>query len=104
MKANKPAFHHVVHYLIAIINAVEFRKRFRWPIHSSSDESVFRSAALAYFNDCHSQFKWNFGPFKMQIVLFPGGIEFMKIVIELSKIAMHTVLKNANSLHLIDNR
>lgn len=104
MKANKPAFHHVVHYLAVVISAVEFRKRFRWPIISSSDESVFRSTALTYFNDCHSQYKWNFGPFKMQIVLFPGGNEFMKIIIELSKVAMHTVLRETGSSHSMNTR
>lgn len=102
MKANKPAFHHVIQYLVIIISSVDFRKRFRWPILSSRDEGDFRNAALSYFNACHSNFKWNFGPFKMQVVLFPGGIEFMKIVVELSKAAMLKILKDNDSLHLIN--
>lgn len=102
MKANKPAFHHVVHYLVVIISAIEFRKRFCWPITSLKDESIFRSAALTYFNDMHSQYKWPFGPFKMQTVLFPGGNEFMKIISELSKIAMHAVLKETGHLNSLN--
>lgn len=102
MKSNKSAFHHVVHYLVVIISAIEFRKRFCWPVSSLKDESIFRTAALTYFNEMHAQFKWHFGPFKMQTVLFPGGIEFMKIIGELSKIAMHTVLKESGHLHLIN--
>lgn len=104
VKPNKSAFHHVVHYLVMIINAVYFRKRFRWPILSLVDESEFRTQALAYFNECHSKYKWNFGPFKMQIVLFPGGIELMKIIIELSKLAMNAVLKQSDCIHLINGR
>ncbi|XP_031618277.1 augmin complex subunit dgt6-like isoform X2 [Contarinia nasturtii] len=103
MKANKTAFHNVIHYLVMIINANEFRKRFRWPVFSSRDETDFRNAALAYFNECQKNYKWIFGPFKMQVVLFPGGLEFMKIVNELSKMAMRTVLRENDSLHLINS-
>lgn len=103
MKANKTAFHHVIHYLVIIINASEFRKRFRWPVSSSRDETDFRNAALAYFNECQKNFKWNFGPFKMQTVLFPGGLEFMRIVNEITKMAMRTVLKENDCHHLINS-
>lgn len=60
--------------------------------------------AMTYFNECRSEFKWNFGPFKMQIVLFPGGIEIMKIIIELSKLAMLAVLKQNDCTDLIGGR
>ncbi|XP_055322290.1 uncharacterized protein LOC129578152 [Sitodiplosis mosellana] len=104
VKANKVAFHHVFHYLVnLIISAVEYRKRFRWPIVSSKEDADFRVAVLAYFNECHRNFKWTIGPFKMQVVHFPGGVEFMKIIVELSKAAMHTVLKENDSLHLINS-
>lgn len=87
-----------------LISAIDFRKRFPWPIVSPQEQSQFRSAALTYFNECHSNFKWNFGPFKQAIVLFPGGIDFMKIIVELSKHAMHIVLKENHSLHLMNER
>lgn len=87
-----------------LINVVYFRKRFRWPILSLADESDFRTQAIAYFNECRSSFKWNFGPFKMQTVLFPGGIELMKIIIELSKLAMNAVLKQNDCTDLINGR
>lgn len=104
MKPNKAAFHHVVHYLLVIINAASFRKRFRWPILSLADESDFRTQSISYFNECQSTFKWNFGPFKMQTVLFPGGIELMKIIVELSKLAMNAVLKQNDCVDLINGR
>lgn len=88
--------------MIIIINVVEFRKRFRWPITTSRDETDFRNAALTFFNECHTNFKWNFGPFKMQVVLFPGGVEFMKIIVELTKIAMRSILKENDSLLMIN--
>lgn len=40
----------------------------------------------------------------MQIVLFPGGIELMKIIIELSKMAMNAVLKQNDCTDLINGR
>lgn len=87
-----------------IISAVDFRKRFRWPLTIARDETEFRNAALTYFNDCNSHYKWNFGPIRMQVVLFPGGIEFMKIIVELTKTAMRTVLNENDSLHLITGK
>lgn len=102
MKPNKTAFIHVFHYLVhLIISAVGYRKRFRWPISTSKDESDFRTAAVDYLNECHKNYKWPVGPFKMQTVLFPGGVEFMKMLVELSKTAMHMVLREHDSLHLI---
>lgn len=55
--------------------------------------TVHSNAALVYFNECCGKFDWHFGPFKMQVVLFPGGIEFMKIMVQLSMIAMRATLK-----------
>lgn len=40
----------------------------------------------------------------MQVVHFPGGIEFMKIIVELSKVAMHTILEKNDGLHLINSK
>lgn len=85
------------------INPIRFRKRFRWPVTAAADESAFRTAAHDYFNECHAQYKWNFGPFKMQVCLFPGGIEIMKIITELTKIAMRTVLKEHDAIHLLNS-
>lgn len=48
-------------------------------------------------NECHQKFGWTFGPFKKQIVLFPGGADFMKIVIELSNIAMRTIIRRLST-------
>lgn len=48
-------------------------------------------------NECYRKFGWTSGPFKMQIVLFPGGTEFMKIVIELSNIAMRTIISRSST-------
>lgn len=102
MKVNRPAFHYVIQYLVMIISSVDFRKRFRWPINTSKDEGDFRNATLSYINECHSNFKWNIGPFKMQVVHFPGGIEFMKVIVELSKTAMLKILKDSGSLHFMN--
>lgn len=86
-----------------VINATEFRKRFPWPISASRDETQFRTVALAYFNECYKNYKWHFGPFKMQVVLFPGGVEFMKIILELCIVAMRHVLKENDVLHLLNS-
>lgn len=48
-------------------------------------------------NECHRKFGWTFGPLKMQIVLFPGGADFMRIVIELSNIAMRTIIRRSST-------
>lgn len=39
----------------------------------------------------------------MQVCLFPGGIEIMKIITELTKIAMRTVLKEHDAIHLLNS-
>lgn len=105
MKPNKLSFQHVVHFLVLIINgSTDFRKRFRWPITTMKDETDFRSSVLVYFNECQKSYKWHFGPFKMQVVLFPGGVEFMKIIAELSLVAMRNILKENDCLQLLNSQ
>lgn len=59
---------------------------------------LLSNTALAYFNECCGKYGWNFGPFKMQVVLFPGGIEFMKIVLQLTVVAMQMIVKGAECI------
>lgn len=102
---NHQAFFHVFHYLVnLIIGTVEYRKRFRWPVKTSRDEGDFREKALSYFNECHRNLKWPIGPFQMKVVHFPCGVDFMKIIVELTKLAMHAVLKQNDGIHLINSK
>lgn len=40
VKPNKNAFHHIIHYLLKIIDPNEFRKKFFWPV--GTGEAEFR--------------------------------------------------------------
>lgn len=42
MKSNAKAFPHVTRYLLLIYDAIEFRKKFRWPIFDKAGEALFR--------------------------------------------------------------
>lgn len=38
VKPNKNAFHHIVRYLLMIIDPIEFRRHFLWPVESREAE------------------------------------------------------------------
>lgn len=42
VKPNKNAFHHIVRHVLMIIDPIECRKKFRWPIATKEDEFEFR--------------------------------------------------------------
>lgn len=94
-----------------------------WPLQNKADESRFRYVnnlcerknisqifLLLFFsprtivvetlNEWSKKYKWRLTglTIKMQIVLFPGGIEILKILVELSKSAMRKILQDNNQL------
>lgn len=120
VKANAKAMPHVVHYLLMIYSPTIFRKKFRWPVTTKCDEadfrwvicgfcswltvnvlilfvSICRQATLTFFNELSSKYNWKIGPFKMQLILFPGGVEFMKLIQHFSNLVMRFELDRETS-------
>lgn len=54
---------------------------------------VCRQATLTFFNELRLKFNWDIGPFKMPLILFPGGVEFMKLIQYFSNLVMNVTLK-----------
>lgn len=57
----------------------------------------YRQAALKVFNEWRLQFNWQVSEYKMQLILFPGGVEFMKLIHHISNLAMGAIVKRAHA-------
>lgn len=52
-----------------------------------------RNSSLEFLIKLNAKYKLEFGELKNKIVVFPGGADFMRIVVELTKLAMRITLK-----------
>ncbi|CAD7092111.1 unnamed protein product [Hermetia illucens] len=71
-----------MHYLFNILDAAEFKKKFHWPVDRTS-ESAFRTATVQYLNHLNEKHNLGWGEIKLFLVVMPGGMKFMKFLLEL---------------------
>lgn len=83
VKPNTKAFIHVLHFVLNVYDAKEFRKRFYWPIFDKNAESAFRSSTVEYVNSLVDRGKLDMERIKAHTVVLPGGIKFMKFLLQL---------------------
>lgn len=93
VKPNTKAFSHVMHFLFTIlVEQREFRKCFFWPIIDRTGETNFRTAAMQQMNQLIQKHQLALEPVKMHVVVLPGGLKFMKGLLEFTVIAMRETL------------
>ncbi|XP_055319309.1 augmin complex subunit dgt6-like [Sitodiplosis mosellana] len=93
IKPNAKAFPHVMKYLLMICDPTDFRKKFCWPIYNKAAEATFRNSTLDLLNKLNAKYELGFGEVKNKILIFPGGMEFMRVIYELTRLSMQIVLK-----------
>lgn len=93
VKPNTKAFFHVMHFLFTIlVEPREFRKNFFWPIIDKTGETNFRTASMVQMNNLIQKHHLALEPIKMHVVVLPGGLKFMKGLLEFTVIAMRDTL------------
>lgn len=53
----------------------------------------FRNSALEYVNKLNQKYHLKMGEIKSKIVVFPGGVEFMHILFELTQLTLRITIK-----------
>lgn len=68
--------------------------------HSDSNSTLFfpRNSTLELLNKLNAKYDLGFGEIKNKILIFPGGIEFMRVIHELTRLSMQIILKK-NGIH-----
>ncbi|XP_050100614.1 augmin complex subunit dgt6 [Anopheles aquasalis] len=93
LKPNTKAFIQVLHFLLNVYDAREFKKRFIWPIYDKSIENAFRSATVTYVNHLIETGKLTgMGKIKAHVVVLPGGVKFMKFLLGLTRFVLQEEL------------
>ncbi|XP_053946141.1 augmin complex subunit dgt6 [Anastrepha ludens] len=82
IKPNPVAFFHVMHYLFCLLDAVEFKKRFYWPITDKRSEANFRTSTVEYLKYLNEKHKLRWGDIKSYLVVMPGGKKFILFLLE----------------------
>ncbi|XP_049537454.1 augmin complex subunit dgt6 [Anopheles darlingi] len=93
LKPNTKAFIQVLHFLLNVYDAREFKKRFIWPIYDKSIENAFRSTTVTYVNQLIESGKLTgMGKIKAHVVVLPGGVKFMKFLLGLTRFVLQEEL------------
>ncbi|XP_017485819.1 PREDICTED: uncharacterized protein LOC108374342 [Rhagoletis zephyria] len=82
IKPNPQAFFHVMHYLFCLLDAVEFKKRFYWPITDKRSEASFRTSTVEYLKYLNEKHKLHWGDIKSYLVVMPGGKKFIIFLLD----------------------
>ncbi|XP_037905365.1 augmin complex subunit dgt6-like isoform X3 [Hermetia illucens] len=82
LRPNTKAFPYVMHYLFNILDPIEFKKRFYWPLDRTS-ENAFRTTTVQYLNHLNEKHNLGWGEIKVFLVVMPGGMKFMKLLSDL---------------------
>lgn len=56
-------------------------------------QCLHRNSTLELLNKLNAKYSLGFGEIKNKILIFPGGMEFMRVIYELSRLAMRITLK-----------
>uniref|UniRef100_A0A1B0EXY8 HAUS augmin-like complex subunit 6 N-terminal domain-containing protein n=1 Tax=Phlebotomus papatasi TaxID=29031 RepID=A0A1B0EXY8_PHLPP len=104
LKPNAGALPHVMHYLLTIYDAEEFRKRFHWPIYNDRDaEKSFRSNCLKYLMELNDRFQLKLEDLSTYMMLFPGGLKFLKVMEKLMIFVITEDMKKKNQLDILES-
>lgn len=60
----------------------------------------YRSEVLSYMNLLNEKHQLGLEAMKMQVVVFPGGVKFMKIMLKLSNFVMSEVVRRVNAVNM----
>uniref|UniRef100_A0A182YP47 HAUS augmin-like complex subunit 6 N-terminal domain-containing protein n=1 Tax=Anopheles stephensi TaxID=30069 RepID=A0A182YP47_ANOST len=96
LKPNTKAFIQVMHFLLNVYDAREFRKRFYWPIYDKGAENAFRTSTVEYVNHLIERGKLvGMERIKAHFVVLPGGAKFMKFLLTLIRFVLQEELRRA---------
>uniref|UniRef100_A0A182MT81 HAUS augmin-like complex subunit 6 N-terminal domain-containing protein n=2 Tax=Anopheles culicifacies TaxID=139723 RepID=A0A182MT81_9DIPT len=96
LKSNTKAFIQVMHFLLNIYDAREFRKRFYWPIYDKGAENAFRTSTVEYVNHLIERGKLvGMEKIKAHVVVLPGGAKFMKFLLTFIRFVLQEELRRA---------
>ncbi|GAB0096470.1 hypothetical protein DMENIID0001_119920 [Sergentomyia squamirostris] len=94
LRKNVVALPHVFHFLFTIYNPDEFKKRFYWPLNNDRNaEKIFRTSCLTYLLELNEQFNLGMDDLSTYLLLFPGGLKFLRVLEKFIKFIMVEDLK-----------
>lgn len=99
VKANKNAFHHIVYYLLGIINPEKLRRKIRmWPIPETRFEVQFRTEVIDYINELSTLHKsFDIPVINKSHIVVPGGFKFTRLMFKLSNLALSQHIQRTTS-------
>ncbi|XP_067628355.1 augmin complex subunit dgt6 isoform X2 [Eurosta solidaginis] len=98
IKPNPQAFFHVMHYLFCLLDPIEFRKRFYWPITDKRSEANFRTSTVEYLKYLNEKHKLHWGDIKSYLVVMPGGKKFILFLLELVAFVVQEQIRQREKL------
>lgn len=95
VKNNKAAFHHVVYYLLSVLEPDLIKTKITsWPLFSPKQEAQFRGEVMKYVNELNGVYEFANVPLLMTSHLIsPGGYKFARFMLKLSQLVMTVVLQ-----------
>lgn len=77
------------HFFAFLNNFPHFCKALNFHCFST----VNRNSTIELLNKLNAKYELGFGEVKNKILIFPGGMEFMRVIYELTRLSMQIVLK-----------
>ncbi|XP_034488729.1 augmin complex subunit dgt6 [Drosophila innubila] len=102
LKPNQAAFFQVMHYLFRILDPVEFKRRFYWPITDKKSEANFRSTTVDYLKHLNEKHQLNWTNIKSYLVVMPGGMKFINFVLDLVGFVVKELTKQREKALSVD--
>ncbi|XP_018331854.1 uncharacterized protein LOC108741526 [Agrilus planipennis] len=95
LKNNKTAFHHVIHYLLSILDPIKIKEKVSaWPIFEVKMESQFRNEIMKYLNEISLTYEdSNIPQIMPSHLISPGGFKFVKFMLRVSEFVLLEHLK-----------
>jgi len=102
LKPNQAAFFQVMHYLFRILDPVEFKRRFYWPIVDKKSEATFRSSTVDYLKHLNEKHQLNWTNIKSYLVVMPGGMKFINFLLDLVGFVVQELTKQREKALVMD--
>lgn len=93
LKPNQAAFFQIMAYLFRLLDPIEFRKRFYWPITDKRAESNFRSRTVEYLKHLNEKHQLNWSGIKSYLVVMPGGMKFINFMLDFINFVTKELIK-----------
>uniref|UniRef100_A0A1A9VL39 HAUS augmin-like complex subunit 6 N-terminal domain-containing protein n=1 Tax=Glossina austeni TaxID=7395 RepID=A0A1A9VL39_GLOAU len=90
---NQNAFLEVISYLFRIFDAIEFKKRFFWPINDKKSETEFRVNAIVYLKFLNEKYQLNWNGINTYLGVKPGGIKFIIFMMNFVNFIIQELIK-----------